>query len=117
MHKDVRYRKEMKRDFFLNGLPDLLILRLLSRGEMYGYEIVGQISILSNELLNFGEGCIYPILHRMVAEGHLLQRAEIVEGRRRRYYRLSSSGRKQLSLINRRWAEIAGVVDGLESKA
>ncbi len=105
----------MKRDFFLNGLPDLLILRLLSRGEMYGYEIVGQINLLSRDVFRFGEGCIYPILHRMVAEGHLLQRGEIVEGRQRRYYRLSSSGRKQLAAINHRWLEVSGAVNQIKS--
>jgi len=107
----------MKRELFLNGLPDLLILRLLSRGEMYGYEIVAQINILSNEVLNFGEGCIYPILHRMVDQGHLLQRSEVVEGRQRRYYRLSSSGRKQLAVTNKRWMEVSSVVNKIESLA
>ncbi|MEO8204783.1 MAG: helix-turn-helix transcriptional regulator, partial [Chthoniobacterales bacterium] len=77
----------MKKDFFLNGLPDLLILRLLAGREMYGYEIVAEIRRRSKEVFQFGEGCIYPILHRMVKERQLLERKETVEGRVRRYYR------------------------------
>jgi PadR family transcriptional regulator PadR len=105
----------MKREMFLNGLPDLAILRLLAGHEMYGYEIVAKISLISKEVLNFGEGCIYPILHRMVAEGFLIQRQAMVDGRLRRYYRLSSSGHKQLAAHNRRWEEVCHAVKALES--
>lgn len=105
----------MKREMFLNGLPDLLILRLLARNEMYGYEIVAKISLVSHDALHFGEGCIYPILHRMVAEGLLLQREATVGGRQRRYYRLSSSGSKQLKAHNRRWVEVCQAVNAVES--
>ena len=115
MPKLARHYVGMRRELFLNGLPDLLILRLLSRDEMYGYEIVAKISLVSNEVLNFGEGCIYPILHRMVAEGFLLQRRAMVDGRQRRYYRLSSSGHKQLATHNRRWAEVCDAVQAIES--
>jgi PadR family transcriptional regulator PadR len=105
----------VKREMFLNGLPDLLILRLLAHNEMYGYEIVAKISLVSMEVLNFGEGCIYPILHRMVAEGFLLQRQAMADGRQRRYYRLSSSGHKQLAAHNRRWKEVCRAVKALEA--
>ena len=105
----------MKRELFLNGLPDLIILRLLATREMYGYEIVAKISLVTMEVLNFGEGCIYPILHRMVAEGFLLQRQAMVDGRQRRYYRLSSSGHKQLVAHNRRWEEVCHAVKAIRS--
>ena len=48
---------------FLNGVPELLLLRLLSRREMYGYEIVRAIQSETKEAFSFGEGCIYPYLH------------------------------------------------------
>jgi PadR family transcriptional regulator PadR len=111
----ARHYDRMKREMFLNGLPDLAILRLLAGHEMYGYEIVAKISLISKEVLNFGEGCIYPILHRMVAEGFLIQRQAMVDGRLRRYYRLSSSGHKQLAAHNRRWEEVCHAVKALES--
>ena len=48
---------------FLNGVPELLVLRLLAQREMYGYQIVEEIRLQSREALTFGEGCIYPYLH------------------------------------------------------
>ncbi len=101
----------MKRELFLNGLPDLLILRLIAQREMYGYEIVAKISVVSKSALRFGEGCIYPILHRMVGDGLLLQRHATVQGRQRCYYRLSSAGRRQLVARNRRWSEVCQAVE------
>src|SRR5262245_61792377 len=50
---------------FLNGVPELLILDLLSRRAMYGYELVQAIRAASGGSLEFGEGCVYPILHRL----------------------------------------------------
>ena len=50
---------------FLNGVPELLLLRLLARQPMYGYELVQRIRLQSDSALEFGEGCIYPILHRL----------------------------------------------------
>jgi PadR family transcriptional regulator PadR len=48
---------------FLNGVPELLVLKLLSSREMYGYEIVQAIQRETKNHLTFGEGCIYPYLH------------------------------------------------------
>ena len=56
---------------FLNGVPELLILSLLSRRPMYGYELVQAIRQSTAGTLEFGEGCVYPILHRLEAEGLL----------------------------------------------
>ena len=53
---------------FLNGVPELLLLRLLSRRPMYGYELVQAIRLATGGAIAFGEGCIYPILHRLEAE-------------------------------------------------
>jgi PadR family transcriptional regulator PadR len=100
----------MKRDFFLNGLPDLLVLRLLSAREMYGYEIVAEIRRKSAEVFQFGEGCIYPILHRLVDEDVVKERRETVEGRVRRYYRLTAKGAKRLAALQERWEEVAAAV-------
>src|SRR5437763_1744093 len=50
---------------FLNGVPELVALELLSRRPMYGYELVKDVERSSGNVLEFGEGCIYPILHRL----------------------------------------------------
>lgn len=62
---------------FLNGVPEMLILKLLSRRPMYGYELVQAIRQATNEELQFGEGCVYPILHRLESQGLLKACARI----------------------------------------
>src|SRR5579871_4161339 len=89
-------RKRTNPDF-LNGVPELLILQLISRQPMYGYELVQAIKSSSGNVLEFGEGCIYPILHRLEAEGLLASQREIVSGRSRVVYHVTARGKKHLS--------------------
>jgi PadR family transcriptional regulator PadR len=102
---------------FINGVPELLLLRLLSRQEMYGYELVRTIRDQSKTSFSFGEGCIYPILHRLVKEDQIHERLETVQGRSRRYYRISPKGRKQLERLQQRWEEVATAVNGIGALA
>ena len=95
---------------FLNGVPELLVLRLLSRREMYGYQIVEEIRAQTNGALSFGEGCIYPYLHYLESEKHLSSRRKEVDGRSRNYYKLTTQGRKRLNTLNSEWRRVtAGV--------
>jgi PadR family transcriptional regulator, regulatory protein PadR len=82
---------------FLNGVPELLILHLLSCKPMYGYELVQTIRSTTDQAFEFGEGCIYPILHRLEADGMLRAKAETVAGRCRVTYRVTDKGRRQLA--------------------
>ena len=76
-----RYQAEMKKELFIDGVPELLLLRLLAQNEMYGYELVAKIHTISDGAFSFGEGCIYPILHRLVGDRCLSIRKETVSGR------------------------------------
>ena len=78
-------------------MPELLLLSLLSRRPMYGYELVQAIRASTNGTLEFGEGCIYPILHRLEAEGMLASKRETVAGRSRVIYRVTAKGSKKLA--------------------
>ena len=95
---------------FLNGVPELLILRLVARQPMYGYEIVQAIRLSTEDVLSFGEGCVYPVLHRLEADGHLASQRELVSGRSRVVYRLTPAGRKRLGAATERWARVAAAV-------
>jgi PadR family transcriptional regulator, regulatory protein PadR len=88
---------------FLNGVPELPVLRLLYRHEMYGYQIVEEIRTQTGEALSFGEGCIYPYLHYLEAEKQVSSRRQKVDGRNRNYYKLTSRGRKQLDELTSAW--------------
>ena len=92
---------------FLNGVPELLILRLLSRRERYGYEIVQAIRDESGEAFSFGEGCIYPYLHYLEETQLVGSRREKVDGRSRLYYRLTAKGQSRLTELNREWERVA----------
>jgi len=91
---------------FINGLPEMLMLRLLARQEMYGYQLVAAIRAQSSEAFTFGEGCIYPILHKLVANGFLSSRREVVEGRPRYYYKTTAKGNRRLDSLASEWAEV-----------
>jgi len=95
---------------FLNGVPELLILQLLSSQPMYGYELVQAIRSRSNETLKFGEGSIYPILHRLESEGSLASRKDFVNGRQRVVYKTTASGKQNLKKVVSKWR---GVVDSV----
>ena len=95
---------------FLNGVPELLVLRLLSKHEMYGYQIVEEIRKQSGEALSFGEGCIYPYLHHLEAAKQVSSERRTVEGRSRHYYKLTPRGHKRLEELSSEWKRVtAGV--------
>jgi PadR family transcriptional regulator PadR len=98
---------------FLNGVPELLILQILGSQPMYGYELVQAIRVRSKHRLEFGEGCVYPLLHRLEADGLLNSRKEEVGGRERIVYRLSRAGKKRLNDGTKQWREITTAIEAV----
>ena len=80
---------------FIRGILKPLILSLLShKKKMYGYEITQRVMELSNGDIKLTYGALYPILYKLEAEGSLVTTTEIVENRVRKYYSLTSAGKK-----------------------
>jgi len=98
------------REHLLDGVPELMLLRLLAHEEMYGYQLVSEIQKRSDGALAFGEGCIYPLLHRLVKQKLLLKREKEINGRVRHYYRLSAKGKKRLTALDRTWQQASSAV-------
>lgn len=96
---------------FLNGVPELLILSLLGRRPMYGYELVQAIRQSTQGTLEFGEGCVYPVLHRLEAEGLLVGKRETVGGRSRVVYRVTAKGTKRFASTATAWRRVVGAVE------
>jgi PadR family transcriptional regulator PadR len=96
---------------FLNGVPELLILSLLSRRPMHGYQLVQAIRAATSEALEFGEGCVYPILHHLEAEGMLSSKRETVASRSRVIYRVTSKGTKKLANTTTAWQRVVHAVN------
>jgi PadR family transcriptional regulator PadR len=95
---------------FLNGVPELLVLRLLAQRPMYGYQLVQAIKDASHSRFEFGEGCIYPILHRLQAQKDLQSKRESVDNRTRVVYHLTPQGKQRLVSVMQNWQEIVSAV-------
>jgi PadR family transcriptional regulator PadR len=105
-------RKRTNPDF-LNGVPELLVLRLIEREPMYGYQIVEALRRSTNDALAFGEGCIYPVLHKLVAQKLLGGAREVVNGRTRVVYHLTPAGKKRLERAVLDWEQVVLAVHGV----
>ena len=83
--------------------PRIIILKLLSRGDMYGYQIVQQMSLLSDKAFEMSQGSLYPFLHRLEREGCLTSYSVPENGRERLYYHLTEKGQAALADKEARW--------------
>jgi DNA-binding PadR family transcriptional regulator len=91
-----------------------LILSLLGRGESYGYELIQEVKRLSGDKIQWTDGMLYPVLHRMEDKGWIKARwVEIETGRKRKYYSINKNGRKALNKKREQWALLTSVFDGL----
>jgi len=97
---------------FMSGVPELLVLRLLARQEMYGYEIVRAVKLVTAEAISLGEGVIYPVLHGLEKSGALRARRKAVNGRTRVYYTVTPNGQRRLDTLTGQWDRVRG---GIES--
>lgn len=95
---------------FMNGVPELLILRLLQQDEMYGYEIVQAIHSRTDDVIAVGEGVVYPVLHGLEREGALTSRRKTVNGRSRIYYSVTAKGSRRLTNLSHDWTNLAGAI-------
>jgi PadR family transcriptional regulator PadR len=92
----------------MSGVPELLVLRLLARQEMYGYEIVRAVRLITQDAISLGEGVIYPVLHGLERSGALTAKRKPVNGRTRVYYSLTSKGRGRFERLASEWDRISG---------
>jgi PadR family transcriptional regulator len=95
---------------FMNGVPELLILRLLESREMYGYELVQAIRAKTSDEISLGEGVVYPVLHALEREHALKSRRKEVNGRTRVYYAVTAKGGKRRAALVEQWNRIVGAV-------
>ena len=84
-----------------------LVLAILVEGDSYGYAILQRVRELSEGELEWTDGMLYPVLHRLERSGLVESRWEKAEsGRRRKYYRITQAGRKQLADERRQWRTV-----------
>ncbi len=91
-----------------------LILAILAGGEIYGYQIIQNVIQISGGTLEWSEGMLYPVLHRMEKENFIQSQWKISEnGRRRKYYRLTELGKKELEKERDQWLSVHNVLSKL----
>jgi transcriptional regulator len=100
------------------GTLDLLVLQVLSGGEMHGWGIAQKLTVLSEEALQLQEGTLYPALYRMEAKGWIASEwAQSDNNRRAKYYSLTKLGRKRLADEKKSWDRLAAVVAAVIKQA
>jgi len=88
-----------------------LILAILANGEIYGYQIIQSVIEISGGTLEWSEGMLYPVLHRLEKENFIQSQWKMSEnGRRRKYYRLTESGKKELDKERKQWLSVHKVL-------
>lgn len=91
-----------------------VILSILEEGESYGYAIIQRVRALSGGDLEWTDGMLYPVLHRLEAQGLIRSRWGVSEsGRRRKYYELRISGRKTLAEQKQQWRVVLATLNQL----
>ena len=91
-----------------------LILSLLAEGESYGYAIIQEIKARSEGQLQWTDGMLYPVLHRMERKGWIKSRwRESETGRKRKYYAIKEDGRKAHKTHREQWLAVHSVLAGL----
>jgi PadR family transcriptional regulator, regulatory protein PadR len=92
---------------FMAGVPELVVLRLLSSREMYGYELAAAVQVSTGEALKLGESVLYPLLHSLNERGEVRAKKREVDGRTRVYYAITPKGKTKLARLTHEWSRIA----------
>lgn len=103
----MQVNKEM-----LKGSTVVLVLSMLNREPMYGYQMIKEIEKESNSVFSFKEGTLYPILHSLESKNMIESYWWGSEGsRQRKYYRLTTKGKSELKEKQQEWVTFRSTVD------
>lgn len=95
-----------------------IVLAILSEGDSYGYAIIKRVQELSDGNMEWTDGMLYPVLHRLERLGWIKARWEEAEsGRKRKYYRITAQGKAQLAEERRQWQAVDATLKGLWKSA
>lgn len=97
----------------MRGAGPLAVLKLLERGEMYGYELVEALAKRSDGVLAMGQSTLYPMLYNLEAKGLIVSKWREEQGRERKYYTLTGAGKKRLANDSEQWRRLIGAMGSL----
>jgi DNA-binding PadR family transcriptional regulator len=112
MHNGAMLRKEL-----VAASAEPLILSLLANGESYGYAIIQEIKSRSKNQMEWTDGMLYPVLHRLERKGQIKSRwCEAENGRKRKYYSIKNDGKRALEKHHEHWSLVTSVLAGLRKE-
>lgn len=99
-----KYIRQMKK-----GVLDMLVLKLLSKEQKYGYQLIHELKEKSGELFILKEGTLYPILYRLEDDGLVQSCWSSPEGKQmaRKYYQITAQGKQALFEIGELWKRMS----------
>ena len=95
----------------MKGSTTLLILNLLAKENLYGYQLIKKLSEESENIFNLKEGTLYPILHGLEEKGFISSYWDDTTGKKRKYYSITKQGKKQLKESKEEWKVFSGAVN------
>ena len=87
----------------LKGSTELIVLGVLDNENMYGYQMIKELKEKSENVFEFQEGTLYPILHKLEEKGWILSYWDVIGGKKRKYYSITKDGKKQLKSKKEEW--------------
>lgn len=104
-----------------SGSMTMLVLKLLEEKDMYGYEMIDTLCRKSNNVFEMKAGTLYPLLHTLVKQKCLESYEKEVNGKTRKYYRLTAVGKKLLETKQKVWREyseaVVDIIGGASNEA
>lgn len=94
----MRVDKELSK-----GSHELILLKLLGRKDMYGYQLIQEMSLLSEQAFEMSQGSLYPFLHALERKGLIISYSQPEGKRERRFYHLTDGGREALVEKEAQW--------------
>lgn len=114
LHSTIESRYIMKvNKNMVSGNTAMLILKLISEKDMYGYEMIDTLSKRSDNVFELKVGTLYPLLHSMVQSGYLESYNQEANGKLRKYYRITPNGKKYLEKMIEEWNAYANAVTSM----
>jgi DNA-binding PadR family transcriptional regulator len=105
---------EFNKDLIAASSTPIVLAILAEGGDSYGYAILKRVRELSGGRMEWTDGMLYPVLHRLERLGYVEARWEAAEtGRRRKYYKITPGGRAQLAEERRQWQAVDATLHGI----
>lgn len=102
----------------LQGTLDLLILKVIALEPMHGWAIAQRISQMSNDVLQVGQGSLYPALHKLEQQGWIeAEWRDSENNRRAKYYTLTRDGRRAMKLEAAQWERLSAAISLIVNQA